>query len=468
MLSKKTVFPYIPNSNPKVQKEMMDFVGVEDMWDLYEEIPESLKYRKDLDLPEPLLDEFSIKKHTEEVLSKNINCNEFTNFLGAGCAQHFIPAVVDEITTRGEFLTAYGAESWADHGKYQAFFEYNSMLAELLETEVMSVPQYDGGQSVATAIAMATRINGRKKVILPELMNPTNKSIVENYMDSVQEKLRVEVIYVKANPKTGMIDMDDFRSKIDNTVAAVVIENPGFLGILEENVKVIGEITRAVGAEYIVYVNPISLGVLEAPANYGATITCGDLHSLGLHMSAGNGQAGFISTQGEPKYLENYKDFIYGLAEPEVEGEYVFGNMLIERTHYAKRAFGKEYTGTGTNLWMISAAVYMALMGPHGMEDVGSTILYNSQYAAKKISQIPNVKLGFNSPFFQEFVVDFNDTNKTVEEINKALLNEKIFGGLDLSLDFPQLGQSALYCVTEVNTKEEVDSLVKKLIDIVK
>lgn len=467
-MSKKFVHPYIPNSAPDTQKEMMEFVGVKDLWELYEEIPEDLKFRGKLDIPEPISDEYSIKKHTEKILARNKNCAEYSCFLGAGAANHFIPAVVDEITTRGEFLTCYGAESWADHGKYQTFFEYNSMLAELLETEVMSVPQYDGGQAIATAIAMATRINGRKKVILPELMNPTNKSIVENYMDSVQDDLRVEIIYAKADSATGMIDMENFKSIADDTVAAVVIENPGFLGVLEENADEIGKITKSAGAEYIVYVNPVSLGVLEAPANYGATITCGDLHSLGLHMSAGNGQAGFISTQGEAKYLENYKDFIYGLAEPEVEGEYVFGNMLIERTHYAKRAFGNEFTGTGTNLWMVSAAVYMALMGPKGMEEVGRTILYNSQYAAKKISEIPNVKLGFSSPFFQEFVVDFNDTSKTVKEINEALLEKKIFGGLDLSADYPQLGQSALYCVTEVVTKEEIDNLVEHLTEIVK
>lgn len=437
------------------------------MWELYEEVPDKLKYKKNLNLPEPILDEYNIKKHTEKILSKNINCKEFINFLGAGSAQHFIPAVVDEITTRGEFLTAYGAESWADHGKYQAFFEYNSMLAELLDTEVMSVPQYDGGQSIATAIAMATRINGRKKVLLPELMNPINKSIVKNYMESVQNELKVEIIYVKSNVVTGMVDIEDLKDKLDETVTAILIENPGYLGVLEENAGLIGDMARKVGAEYIVYVNPISLGVIEAPANYGATITCGDLHSLGLHISAGSGQAGFISTQGEAKYLENYKDFIYGLAEPEVDGEYVFGNMLIERTHYAKRAFGKEYTGTGNNLWMISAGVYMALMGPQGMEDVGETIIYNSNYAASRIEEIANVRLYYKSSFFQEFVVDFNETGKTVEEINKGLLDRGIFGGLDLSKDFPELGQAALYCVTEIHTKEEIDYLVKMLAEII-
>ena len=203
--------------------------------------------------------------------------------------------------------------------------------------------------------------------------------------------------------------------------------------------------------------------MLEAPTNYGATICCGDLHSLGLHLSCGNGQAGFISTKGEAKYLVNYKDFIYGFCEPEVEGEYVFGNLLVERTHYAQRAKGKEFTGTGTNLWMVSAAVYMALMGPKGFEEIGRTILYNSRYAAKKMAELKGVRLPLSGAFFQEFVVNFNDTGKTVAEINKKLLEKGIFGGLDLSGDFPELGQSALYCVTELTGKEEVDKLLAAL-----
>ncbi len=466
MSENKIVYPYIPNSNPEVKREMMDFVGVKDFWELYEEIPESLKYREKLNIPDGILDEYSLKKHVEKILSKNKNCEEYTNYLGAGCAQHFIPAVVDEITTRGEFLTCYGAESWGDHGKYQTFVEYNSMLAELLETEVMSVPQFDGGQAMSTSLAMACRITNRRKVLLPELMNPSFKVIVENYMDKVQDELKIEIQYIKADEKTGTMDIEDLKNKLGDDVAAVLIENPMFLGILEDKAEEIGKLAKEVGAEFIVYVNPISLGVLEAPANYGATITCGDLHSLGLHLSGGNGQAGFISTQAEEKYLMNYKDFIYGFAEPEVEGEYVFGNMLVDRTHYSRRAFGNEFTGTGTNLWMISAAVYMALMGPKGMEDVGETILYNSQYAANKIAKIPNVSLKYDSPFFQEFIVDFSKTGKTVEEINKELLEWKIFGGLDLSNCYENLKDCALYCVTEIRTKEEIDELVEALTEI--
>ena len=168
----------------------------------------------------------------------------------------------------------------------------------------------------------------------------------------------------------------------------------------------------------------------------------------------------------EAKYLNEYKDFIYGFAEPEVEGEYVFGNQLIDRMHYSKRAKGKEYSGTGVNLWMVSAAVYMALMGPKGFEELDRTILYHCRYAQKRLEELKGVSMKFTAPCFQEFTVDFTGTGKTVEQINKALLEKGIFGGFDLSADFPELGQSALYSVTEVTGKEEIDMLVSALADV--
>ena len=462
----KMVYPYIPNSAPETQREMMEFVGVGDLWELYEEIPENLRYTGRLDIPPAIPDEWGMKKHIDDVLGRNISCSDYTSFLGAGCARHYVPAVVDEIVARGEFLTCYGAESWADHGKYQAFVEYNSMLAELLETEVTSVPQYDGGQALATAVCMANRINGRTRVLLPATMNPQNRRIVLNYLDSVQQAQALEPVFIACDPNSGTLDMAALKAKLDGEVAAVVVEPVSFLGVMEPRVAEIGEVAAQAGAEYIAYVDPISLGVLEAPPGYGATICCGDLHSLGLHLACGNGQAGFISTSAEAKYLLNYKDFIYGFCEPEVEGEYVFGNLLIERTHYAQRAKGREFTGTGTNLWMIAAAVYMALMGPRGFEEIGRTILCNSRYAAKKIAGIGGVRLQFTGSFFREFVVNFDGTGRTVAEINKKLLEKRIFGGLDLSSDFPGFGQSALYCVTEMTGKEEVDGLVAALHEI--
>jgi glycine dehydrogenase subunit 1 len=457
------VYPYIPNSAPKPKKEMMDFVGVKDLWELYEEVPEYLRFKKDLDIPPAILDEYGMSRHIEEVLDRNVSCKDNLNFLGAGCAQHYIPAVVDEITTRGEFLTCYGAESWADHGKYQTFVEYNSMLAELLDTEVLSVPQYDGGQALATALCMANRINGKRKVLLPESLDPQNRRVVLNYLDSVHEYTTVEPVFYAYDRKTGEADMDDIKKKLDDDVAAVAVCPVNFFGVMEPKVAEIGRLARRKGAEYIAYVDPLSLGVLEAPPKYGATIVCGDLHSLGLHLSCGNGQAGFLSTQAEEQYLINYKDFIYGFCKPEVEGEYVFGNLLIDRTHYSRRAKGTEFTGTGTNLWMVSAAVYMALMGPKGFQEIGNTILAHTAYARKKLTAIKGVKAVFGGAAYQEIALNFDGTGMTVAQINKALLRKGIFGGFDLSGDFPKLGQSALYCFTEVTGKAEIDRLADAL-----
>ena len=182
MAESARVYPYIPNSVPEIKAEMLREVNASDISELYVEIPEPLKMRGRLDLPEPILDEYSLKRHLEGLLNKNKNATEYLNFLGAGCAEHAIPAVCDEISGRGEFLTGYVGESYADHGKWQAFFEYCSLMAELLDMEVLSCPLYDGAQAASTSIRMASRVNGRSEVVIPRTMSPDNRLVVENYL----------------------------------------------------------------------------------------------------------------------------------------------------------------------------------------------------------------------------------------------------------------------------------------------
>ena len=459
----QNVYPYIPNSVPKIKAEMLRYVGAEDEMELYEEIPEELKYKGEMNLPEGMMDEFSIKRHTEKILAKNKNCADHANFLGAGCAQHFVPAVCDEILGRGELLTSYGAESWADHGKHQIFFEYQSMLVELLDMDYTTPPQYDGGQAVATSFCMANRLTGRKRILVPKSMNPQHLALARTYCHGVNDNRALDIILVDYDRDSGLLDLEDLKHKISADVAAVLIENPTFLGIVETQAEEIGKIAAEAGAEFIVYVDPISLGVMEAPGNYGATLAIGDIHTLGLHLAGGGMQAGFIACHDDMRYMSEFKELVTGLTETVVEGEYGFGQILIERTHYAMREKGKEFTGTGTNLWMAPAAVYMSLLGPQGMKNIGITIMQNAQYAARQLSAISGLQMQFCSPFFKEFVINFDETGKSVAEINKQLLESQIFGGLDLSREFPELGQSSLFCVTEVNTTEEIDQLVYTL-----
>lgn len=466
-MSNKTVFPYIPNSVPEIQEEMLKEVGASDVMELYEEIPEELRVKGLLNLPTPIRDELGIKRHMERILSQNKNCNEYDNFMGAGCAMHYVPSVCDEIAGRGELLTCYGAETWADHGKYQIFFEYQSMMAELLEMDFLTVPCHCGGQAVSTAFCMANRITGRKKILVPKTMTPQNLLIAENYVRSVGEENSLVIEKVNYDEKTGELDIDDLKEKLNEDTAAVLIENPNYLGVIESQGEVIGKLAREAGAEFIVYADPISLGVIEAPAVYGATICVGDLHGLGLHLQCGGAQAGYIACKDDMKYMMEFKELVDGIVETTVPGEIGYTVVLMERTHYAMREKGREFTGTQNNLWTAPVAVYLSLMGPQGMWEIGDTIMTKSQYAAMRFAEIPGVKVKFSSAFFKEFVLDYNETNKTVKEIEECLLEDKIFAGVSLKEDFPELGECALICVTEMVTKEAIDHMAESLLKVV-
>ncbi len=462
MSESRIVYPYIPNSVPEIKAQMLEEVGASDITDLYSEIPEHLKIQGEMNLPEPILDEYSLRRHVEGLLGKNQHCKDYLSFLGAGCAQHFVPAVCDEINGRGEFLTAYVGESYADHGKWQALFEYASLMGELLDMDILSCPLYDGTAAAGTALRMSSRVRGRGQVLLPRSMSPDTLAVVRNYLGGIGAP-QVAIEMIDFNAETGLLDLEDLKSKISDATAAVLIENPSYLGLIETQASEIGAIAREAGADLIVQTDPISLGAIAPPAHYGANFACGDFQPLGMHMQCGGGQGGFVAAHDDMKYIAEFKDLMFGLTETVKEGEWGFGEVLYDRTSYGSREKGKEYTGTTTGLLAITAGVYLSLMGPKGMEEVSQTIMQKSQYAAMGISGIPGVELAFSTPFFKEFVVNFDNTGISVADVNKRLLQHKIFGGKDISAEFPELGQSALYCITEIMTQEDIDGLVQAL-----
>lgn len=456
------VHPYIPNMVPKVQAEMLKVIGAEDIMELYSCIPEELKLKENMNLP-PALTEYELRRHIEGILNKNTSTKEYLNFLGAGCWQHFIPAVCDEINQRSEFLTAYAGEPYEDHGRFQALFEYQSLVAELVDMDVVNVPTFDWGQAAATSIRMAARITGRKKVLLAKTTAPERSKIIMNYGTP-----DLEFEFVQFDTKSGAMDLGELNAKLTEDVAALYFENPSYLGFIEAQGPEISKLLKDNQSLMVVGVDPISLGVLAPPSHYGADIVCGDLQPLGMHMNFSGGQAGFIATRDEVEFVQEYPSRLFGIVPTVVEGEYGFGDVFYDRTSFALREKGKESVGTQTALWGITAGVYLALLGPEGMQEVGQTIMQNSQYASSQLNQITGVTGSrLQSPFFKEFIVDFNQTGLTVAEINQKLLGKKIFGGKDLSQDFPEFGQAALFCVTEVHTKEDIDNLVQSIKEIV-
>ncbi|MFQ5977431.1 MAG: aminomethyl-transferring glycine dehydrogenase subunit GcvPA [Candidatus Heimdallarchaeota archaeon] len=456
---KQNVHPYIPNSVPEVKAIMLAEIGAEKTDAFYNDIPENLRFKEEMNIPKALSSEYALKRHVERILSKNQTCNENISFLGGGCWQHYVPAICDEINQRSEFLTAYAGEPYEDHGRFHALFEYASMMGELLEMDAVNVPTYDWGQAASTSIRMAERITKRSEILLSKIIAPERLSIIQNYC-----KQAMDINFVECHPKTGRISLTDLRAKISSKTAGFYFENPSYLGNIEDQGQEIAAIAHEHEALSIVGVDPISLGILAPPSNYGADIVCGDIQSLGMHMHYGGGLAGFIATSDDERFVMEYPSRLFGITHTIVSGEWGFGDVTYERTSFDKREQGKEFVGTMAALWGITAGVYLALMGPQGMQELGQLIMQRSQYAMKRISEIEGVNAPLlQSPHFKEFVVDFSATSKTVEEVNKKLRDKGIFGGKDISQEYPAFGNSALFCVTEIHTKEDIDRLAQAL-----
>jgi glycine dehydrogenase subunit 1 len=286
-------------------------------------------------------------------------------------------------------------------------------------------------------------------------------AVVKNYV-----KPENTVKIVAFDQKTGRLNLSDLREKLSDKTAAVYFENPNYIGAIETEAREIIEVSKDAGAFVIAGVDPSVLGVLEAPGEMGADYAVGDYQPFGLHMGFGGSLSGFICTRDEEKYIAEYPMLLFGLTDTVKEGEYGFGEVYYDRTSYASREKGKDFVGTATALHGIVAGIYMALMGPQGFSELGRGIMQRSAYAKKKLAGINGIDIPIEGVSYCDFLVNFDKTGKTVEEMNKALLDEDIFGGGDVSKDFPVYGQSALFSITEMHSKEDIDKLITALADI--
>jgi glycine dehydrogenase subunit 1 len=460
--------PWMANSVPEIMQAMLAEIGAPSIEALFEQIPSEHRLRSPLKLPRKLASEAELRRHLMSLLKKNKTCEEYLSFLGAGCWQHHVPAVVDEIVGRAEFLTPVWGSPQSDHGRNQAWFEFNSQLGELLDMEAVQLPVYSWGCAVGHSIRMASRITGRHEVLVPYLSDPERLSVIRTYCEPREMEQHIDVILVDMDIKSGRLDVSDLERKISSRTAAVYFECPNYIGTIETEAEQIALLAHEAGAEVIVGTDPISLGVLKPPAQYGADIVVGPTQPLGVHMNAGGGVGGFIASRDEERYLRQMNGFLVSITETLKPGQFGFSLASSHQTSYGMRELGKDWTGNSVYLWAIAAAVYMSLLGPKGFREVGDLILARSHYAARRLSEIKGVRVPFAAGFFREFVVNYSATGKPVAAINDALRKQHgIFGGRDLSQYLPELGQSALYCVTEVHTKDDIDRLVTGLSEVV-
>lgn len=458
--------PWMANSAPGVIEAMLAEIGARDVDELFEQIPADHLRKIPLDLPPALVSEVALKRELRDHLAQNQDCERNLSFLGAGCWQHHVPAVVDEIVGRTEFATNVWGSYQSDHGRNQAWFEYASQLGELLDMEVVQLPVYSWGCAAGHAIRMASRITGRKKVLVPRLSDPERLAVIRTYCEPAQMASHIDVVLVEHDPASGGLDLADLDTKLDADTAAVYFENPGYLGTIEANGADIAARTRAAGALTIVGADPIALGVLLPPAGYGADIAVGPTQPLGVHMHCGGGVGGYIASRDEEAFVHEYNGFLVSIGETQQPGQFGFGLSCSHQTSYGMREEGKDWTGNSVYLWAIANAVYMSLLGPQGFREVGELIMARSAYAAHLLGAIPGVEVRWPG-FFKEFVVGFDGTGKSVDAINAELRARHIFGGKDLSAELPALGQSALYCVTEVHSAEDLRRLAEAVEEVV-
>ncbi len=467
MAVEQRAHPWMANSAPGVLEAMLAEIGASSVAEVFQQIPQDHLRKAPLNLPPALSSELELKRELVSKLRKNQSCEDYLSFLGAGCWQHHVPAVVDEIVGRTEFATNVWGSYQSDHGRNQAWFEFSSQLGALLNLDVVQLPVYSWGCAIGHAVRMAARITGRSRVLVPAFSDPERLSVIRTYCRPTAMANHIEVVLVAADPVTGRLDLNDLRAKLGPDVAAVYFENPAYLGTIETGAADIARLARAAGAETIVGVDPVSLGVIMAPGDYGADIVVGPTQPLGVHMHCGGGVGGFIASRDEERYVREYNGFLVSIAETRQDGQFGFGLACAHQNSYGMRENGKDWTGNSTYLWAIAGAVYMSLLGPEGFRELGTLIVSRARYAAGLLAAVPGVRVPFGTTF-KEFVVTFDGTGKTVTEINDALRARGIFGGKDISDEGFGLGQAALFCVTEVHSAADIRRLADAVGEICK
>ena len=444
MLPDSRPHPYLPHTAPAATEAMLEHIGLNAVDDLFIDVPRSLRQKEPFGLPEPLRSEAALARHVRQRLSQVVPATRVLNFCGAGTYQHNVPSVCTEVAGRAEFVSAYAGEPYEDHGKHQALFEYQSVMSELLEMDVASIPTYDGYQASGTAIRMAGRITGRTSALV-------YGHILRDKRDRIDEYISPTITDLTCLGDAGLTALKD---TLNHGHAAVYVEMPDARGLIDADIEEIAKAAHDVGAIMIVSMDPIALGLLAAPASLGADIVCGDLQSLGNGMHFGGAHAGYLGVHDDPRFVYELPTRLFGLAPTAVPGELGFTDLAYERTSLAARENGVEWIGTASSLSAIIASTFLSLHGPLGLRELSEAIFERTCYAIEAFQErTPCVVLEADRPHFREFVLRL-PTGINAYELVQTLVGQQIFAGV------PQSENEILISVTEVHERIDIDHFV--------
>ena len=445
---------YSPHTDADRQA-MLKTIGVESIEKLFECLPKENLF-PDLDLP-PGLTELDMLTELEGIAWANDTTQELLSFLGAGAYNHYIPAVVDAILQRGEFYTAYTPyQPEISQGTLQAIFEYQSMVAGLTGMEVSNASHYDGATAVAEAVNMAYHVfrGKRPKVILSPSLHPHYLQTIQTYTDGSDIKL---VAYDQTNEISS--DPDWLLPLIDDSTSLIVVGYPDFFGRVYDYTEM-ARVAHDSGALIAVTVNPLSLGLLIPPGEFGADIVAGEGQPLGIPLSFGGPYLGLFATRQE--YVRKMAGRLAG-ETVDNRGQRGYVLTLTAREQHIRRDRATSNICTNQGLMALAATVYMSLLGKHGLRQVAELCYQKAHYAARIITSIPGYQLWSTAPFFNEFVVE---CFLPAEEVNRQLLERNIIAGYDLGQNYPELKNHLLVAVTEMNTKEDIDTFMEALSEV--
>ena len=438
---------FIPTTKSDIE-EMLNEIGVDSIDKLFQSIPEPLRMREDLNLSSAM-SELELTRHLKKISSKNQLVEQHSSFLGAGSYRHFIPSIISHIASRSEFYTSYTPyQPEISQGTLHAIFEFQSLICMLTGMDVANASMYDGASSLAEAALMASRITKRKELIVSHVIHPDYRNVLDTYLTHLDIKIKTAPV-----TKEGLTDFNWIKKEINDQCAAILIQNPNFFGVIE-NIELFSEIAHNKNALQIVSIaEPVSLGILKPPGQLGTDVVTGEGQPLGIPMNFGGPSLGLFATQ--EKFVRNMPGRLVGeTVDSEEKRGYVL--TLATREQHIRRERATSNICTNQGLCALMATVYLSTMGKNGMKEVAEQNIQKASYAKKRLLQINGIQLKFSGKIFNEFVIK---TKKSPAEINGQLLKHSIIGGLDLEKYYPDLKNCMLFCVTEYNTKEEIDKM---------
>ena len=445
---------YVPHSDAD-RKAMLADIGAKTVGELFQVVPEEVRYPL-LNLPRAM-SEVEILRELQAMSERNADVAHNLCFLGAGAYNHYVPSVVDHIVSRSEFFTAYTPyQPELSQGTLQALFEYQSMMCALTGMEVVNASHYDGATAAAEAVIMAVSVGRgkRHKVIVSPFLHPEYRETIRTYTQGMELDI--------AGDESAANTLDALKGMLDKQTACVIVQNPDFLGRMASPAVLsnLAEAAHTAGALFVVSANPVSLGLLVPPGEYGADIVVGEGQPLGNELNYGGPYLGYFACREE--YVRKMAGRLAG-ETVDVHGKRGFVLTLSTREQHIRRE--KETSNICTNqaLCALAAGVHLAALGKCGVRQIAELNYHRAHYAAERIDALSGYSVDRSAPFFNEFIVSIP---VAPAKLNERLLEKGIVGGYDLGKDYPDRAGQMLFCVTELNSRRDIDCLIDALAEV--